>query len=58
MPKRLTLARESIAELTTDELTAAVGGVAQSGDLFTCPVVPCVDGLSLPRCGDITANGC
>lgn len=57
MKKRLTLKQESLTELTTDELGLAIGG-AQSGDLFTCPVVQCIDDLSLPRCGDITANTC
>jgi hypothetical protein len=57
MTKRLTLKRETIAELTAADLTTVVGG-AQSGELFTCPVLQCIEDLSLPRCGDITANTC
>ncbi len=58
MTKRLTLKRESVAELTTEELTLAVGGGQSDTLRFTCPVLQCVDTLSLPRCGDITANTC
>ena len=62
MRKRLDLRRERLAELTTDELTLAVGGVPQpAGQKMTCPVGQCVDALlytQLPGCGDITANTC
>ena len=42
MTKRLALKRETVAELTTDDLRIAVGG--QSG--VTCPVSDCVRDLS------------
>ena len=57
MKRTLRLRRETLSELTVDELKIAVGG--NSGP--TCPVLPCLDDLlytQLPRCGDITANTC
>lgn len=42
MTKRLTLQRENVAELATDDLRTVVGG--QSG--VTCPVADCVRDLS------------
>jgi len=58
MRKRLDLRRESLTELTTDELLLAVGG-SPTGQDMTCPVGQCLNDMTLlPRCGDITANTC
>lgn len=55
--KRLTLKKDSLAELTTDELTVVVGGaiptIVKCDDLLTglyptLPVMGCVTGL-LPQ---------
>jgi hypothetical protein len=56
MRKRLTLARESVAELTTDELAGAVAGL--SGP--TCVGMTCPAGYCLTQrlgCWDLT-NTC
>lgn len=39
--RRLTLTRETLTELTTDELTAVAGGVPATGNGLTCPVKTC-----------------
>jgi hypothetical protein len=48
--KRLTIRRESLAQLGTEELGAIAGG-ATTGCTFTCPTTPVKECLSLnPGC--------
>jgi hypothetical protein len=55
MKKRLTLTRESIAELTAADLTTVVGGAESHDALVTCPVVRCAEEMSLLIC-DVRAG--
>jgi hypothetical protein len=54
MPRRsLTLRRETLTELTSDDLAVVVGGVPMSG--LTCPALDCFSGAVCnltyqPRC--------
>lgn len=56
MTKRLTLKRETIAELSNEELTGAVGGVSIPTFCvrLTCPVLQCL--TNREDCGNITYN--
>jgi hypothetical protein len=49
MKRTLNLRREALAELTTDELTAVVGG-AQTVQGPTCPLLNCVVPSYKPQC--------
>ena len=49
MKRTLTLARETLTELDTAELTAVVGG-AITVDGTTCPLRYCVNFSTPPRC--------
>jgi hypothetical protein len=56
MDRTLRLRRETLAELTVDELTHVVGGVPDSG--LTCPLTRCLDpGLTDTSCRCCTASG-
>lgn len=50
MKRTLTLSRETVAELTADELGAVVGG-AITVQGFTCPLIGgCINFSTPPRC--------
>lgn len=42
MRRTLSLRRESLAELSSDDLAAVAGGNQYSGDALTCPVLRCL----------------
>jgi len=50
---RLTIRKEALQELGTEELAVVVGG-ATTGCTFTCPTTPVKDCLSLPACAQTT----
>ncbi|MDQ1713434.1 MAG: hypothetical protein QOE45_2884 [Frankiaceae bacterium] len=51
MKRRLVLQREALTELTPDDLTAVIGGVAATGNGLTCPgATTCLRELSLAPC--------
>ncbi|MDQ1713427.1 MAG: hypothetical protein QOE45_2877 [Frankiaceae bacterium] len=57
MDRTLRLKRETLAELTVDELTHVIGGQAITAQGLTCPVARCVDpGLTDTSCHCCTAS--
>jgi hypothetical protein len=58
MDRTLRLKRETLVELTVHELTAVIGGQAQTANGLTCPVKRCLDpGLTDTSCNCCTASG-
>jgi hypothetical protein len=59
MERTLRLKRETLVELTVDELTAVRGGQAlTAAPVLTCPVKRCLDpGLTDTSCNCCTASG-
>jgi hypothetical protein len=56
MKRTLSLQRETLTELGTDELAVVVGGNVPSG--LTCPVVDCLGITEAASCFDCITRSC
>ncbi len=54
--RRLTLRRETLTELTPDQLRGVVGAAGPSG--LTCPVLDCLSVSADPSCLDCLTRSC